>query len=106
MARVIAADGSTVPVRGLALDATSARAIVDTRSGGLLVLTQCDASGWRVSIDGVRAREEIADGVFRAVRIHSGHHDVRWTYSPPSLWIGAMITIITLITMIVLARFR
>jgi len=106
MARVIAADGSIEPVRGLTLDARSAHAIVDTRGGGLLVLTQCDASGWKVFVDGVRAREETADGVFRAVHIGAGHHDVRWTYSPLSFWIGAIITIVSIIAMIVLARLR
>jgi hypothetical protein len=106
MARVVSADGAIVPVHAVALDATSARAIVDSRDGGLLVLTQCDAMGWRVAVDGARAREEVVDGVFRAVHVGPGHHDVRWTYSPPSLLIGMIITIVSIITLIVVSRMR
>ena len=106
MARVVGADGGIVPVRGLGIDAASARAIVDSRDGGLLVLTQCDAMGWRVAIDGVRARAEIVDGVFRAVRVGPGRHDVRWTYSPPSFLIGMIITVVSIITLIFISRMR
>jgi hypothetical protein len=106
MARVVERDGTIVPARGLSLDATSARAIVDSRDGGLLVLTQCDARGWTVTVDGVRTRGEDVDGVFRAVRVTPGHHDVRWTYAPSSLRIGMIITIVSIITLIVVSRTR
>jgi hypothetical protein len=105
MARVVGAHGVIVPVRRLALDANSVRATVDSH-GGVLVVTQCDAMGWRVAIDGVRARAEIVDGVFRAVRIGPGRHDVRWTYSPPSLLIGMIISIVSIITLTFCFRTR
>lgn len=106
MARVVAPDGTIDAVRGLSLDATSARAIVDAPRGGRIVLTQCDAIGWRVAVDGVRRDAELEDGVFRAVRVAPGHHDVRWTYSPPSLWIGMIVTIVSIITIIIASRMR
>ena len=100
MARVIAPDGSVVSVRGLALDSAHARVIADTPAGGLVVLTQCDASGWRAEVDGVRTPSEVSDGVFRAARIGPGHHEVRWSYAPRSLQVGGAITIAALVAMI------
>src|SRR5207244_2378203 len=74
MAYVVTAQGAREPPRALALDASSARVIVDTANGGTLVLTQNDAPGWRVTIDGREARKKLALDTFRAVDVARGKH--------------------------------
>jgi len=106
MARVLLRDGSIVRVRALALDSSQARVIVDTPADGLLVLTQCAAPGWSVTVDGVAQRGEIVDGVFRGVRVPRGKHDVRWSLNPASLWIGLMVTIAGLFLIFLRTRPR
>ena len=83
--------------RGLALDAKHARAMVDAPADGILLLAQRDAPGWRVEVDGVRREALLANGIFRAVALSPGRHTIVWTYSPPSFFLGAAITICALI---------
>ncbi|HYM59758.1 MAG TPA: YfhO family protein [Thermoanaerobaculia bacterium] len=85
------------PAPFVALDAESARVIVNAPRPGLLVLTQQAAPGWSVSVDGVPRPQVVAQGVFRAVAVSAGRHDVMWRYAPPGLAIGATITLLTLI---------
>ena len=56
-----------------------------------LVVTQQLVPGWRAAIDGHDA-ETFRDGIFRAVRLTRGHHEVAWRYRPMSLVIGSFIT--------------
>src|SRR5262249_32853817 len=60
-----------------------------------LVVTQQLAPGWRATIDGHDA-ETFRLGLFRAVRLSRGHHDVAWRYHPASLIVGACITLLAI----------
>ncbi|MGZ7032562.1 MAG: hypothetical protein ACXVIJ_11370, partial [Thermoanaerobaculia bacterium] len=100
LARVELGDGTVVPARSVALDSSRVRVTIDTPSDGLLILTQRAAPGWRVRVDGVLQRDEIADGVFRAVRLRRGAHQIDWTFAPWSLVLGAIATIAAIIFMI------
>lgn len=90
-------DGAIRNVRELAFDTSHARATVDTAKGGTLVLTQNDASGWSVTIDGAPATEQRELGVFRAVEVGAGTHHVAWSYRPVSLVYGAIVTLIAIV---------
>jgi hypothetical protein len=106
LARVQLSDGTVVPVRSVALDSSRARVTIDIPSEGLLVLTQRTAPGWHVRVDGLARREEIVDGLFRAVRVSRGKHEVEWTFAPLSLWLGAIATIAAMIFIFFRARLR
>ena len=99
MAYVVTAQGAREPPRALALDASSARVIVDTANGGTLILTQNDAPGWRVTIDGREARKKLALDTFRAVDVAGGKHEIVWRYRPLSLVIGALITLFAMVAL-------
>ncbi|HET7710565.1 MAG TPA: hypothetical protein VFL80_01410, partial [Thermoanaerobaculia bacterium] len=62
-----------------------------------------DAPGWRVRVDGVEQRKELAGGTFRAVRISPGDHEIHWWYRPPSLFAGAALTAITCLVLLISA---
>ena len=104
MAYVETGPATFVAARALALDASRAMVRVVTEGGGLLVLTQNDAPGWRLTVDGRRARGELAYGTFRAVRVPPGAHEVIWTYMPSSLVAGAWITLVCIIAMLFFRR--
>ena len=74
-----------------------ARVIVDAPEDGILVITQQDAPGWRVSVDGKNRRKRLVFGVFRGVDVEKGTHEVLWTYRPRFFFGGVAMTIITLI---------
>lgn len=81
-----------VVASSLAFTTSAAHITVDAPSDGLVVLTQQVDRGWSVTVDGVAA-EPITAGVFRAVRVSTGHHTVIWRYRPASLIAGSFITI-------------
>jgi hypothetical protein len=87
------ADGSIVPSSLLAFTGSSMYLSIDAPFDGVLVVTQQLAPGWRAEIDGKDA-DALRDGVFRAVRVARGHHEITWRYRPMSLVLGACITML------------
>ncbi len=85
------------------VDTSSAHITVNAPSDGIVVLRQQPARGWRVMVDGKRAQPLVIDGIFRGVSVAKGHHQILWTYRPPSLFIGAALTMMTLATMQIFA---
>ncbi|MGZ8866962.1 MAG: YfhO family protein, partial [Thermoanaerobaculia bacterium] len=68
-------------------------------SSGLVMLSQQDAPGWRVYVDGQERKKLLAAGIFRAVEVPRGHHEVVWRWHPRSLHTGMAITLMTLVTL-------
>jgi hypothetical protein len=99
-------DGVPLPVQSLALDASSARVIAQAPRQATMILTQQDAPGWRVFVDGVERPKLIERGIFRAVAIPPGRHEIEWRYLPLSLRIGAAITLAALAWLAALWSFR
>jgi hypothetical protein len=98
MAYLLGDDGRFTSATFLSLGTSFARIDVDARSAGALVLTQQDAAGWEVSVDGARTTPgPPAGGVFRTVRVPAGHHAVEWRYRPPGLRIGALGTSLAIV---------
>jgi hypothetical protein len=96
MAYVRTRANTTVPARALALDASRATVHVDTADAGTLILTQNDAPGWHVAVDGREAQRLRAFGVFRAVSVPAGVHEIVWTYRPRSMLLGGVVTFLAL----------
>jgi hypothetical protein len=97
MAVVMTREGIT-PARS-EVSTSHARVTVDTATDGVLVLAQQDASSWRVRVDGKDAEKRRIFDLFLGVDVSKGHHEVVWTYHPRSLFAGAAMTIVTLLTL-------
>ena len=93
------ADGRIVPSSLLAFTGSSMFVTIDAPFDGVLVVAQQLAPGWRAAIDGKDA-ETLRDGIFRAVRVTRGHHEITWRYRPMSLVVGACITILALVRLL------
>jgi hypothetical protein len=68
--------------------------------GGFLVVRDAYDAHWVVDVDGTRAPLLEADGLFRAVRLIGGQHDVLFRYRPRPLLIGALVSLATGVTLI------
>ncbi len=80
---------------------------VFVEKGSWLLLSDTWFPGWRVSIDGASTKLFRGDYVFRAVWVPAGSHVVEFLYQPPSFWLGALISIIAWIGLIVtVVRWR
>jgi O-antigen/teichoic acid export membrane protein len=67
-----------------------------------LVVSDANAPGWSATVDGVAAPVLTADGIFRAVRLTSGSHQVAFRYLPFSLQYGAYGTFLGLIILAII----
>jgi hypothetical protein len=81
------------------IDTSSARVKIDAPRDGILVLRQQAAPGWNVTVDGAVAESLLLDGVYRGVQLARGRHEIVWTYRPKSLFVGAGMTLVTLLTL-------
>lgn len=99
MAGHIAPDARTLRRGEWSVDTSSARITINAPSDGTVVLRQQMARGWRVTVDGEPAEALAIDDLFRGVHVKKGRHIIEWRYRPPSLFIGAAMTIATLFTL-------
>ena len=104
MAYLRAADGRIGGASLLALHGSTMFVTTDAPFDATLVVTQQLAWGWRVAVDGKDA-DAFRDGVFRAVRVPRGHHEVAWRYRPASLLVGSFVTLAALARLLLSSIF-
>ena len=73
----------------------------DLGEEGYLVLTDTYYPGWRAVIDGLDVPIHRADLLFRAVYLPAGQHRVEFVYDPLSLKVGAAISLVALLALLV-----
>lgn len=88
----------------LAFGATFVHATVEVPMDAVFVVTQQDAEGWRVSVDGKRVDAPQTD-IFRSVNLSRGRHEVVWSYRPASLLAGGAVTLLTMLAMLFEKKF-
>lgn len=78
------------------------RVTIDTRADQSMYLVLSDAwyPGWEAAVDGRPAGVLHANGLFRAVRVPEGRHQVMFTYRSTMLEIGALVSILFLVLVI------
>ena len=78
---------------------------IAARTPAYLVLSDAWYPGWKVTIDGAPVALYRADLLFRAVAVPAGTHRVLFTFRPASLYIGAGISLVGLMGLVVAAGF-
>lgn len=78
----------------------------DTPTEDTLILTDLYYPGWKVYVDGQPANVELIDGMYRGVKVPAGKHEVIWTYQSGWFLIGATISCMTLLILLMIAHFR
>jgi hypothetical protein len=73
------------------------------RQPGVLVLADTYYPGWQATVDGTPAEILPANHAFRAVPLDNGEHRVVFEYSPLSFRVGAWITAVALVLVVVMA---
>ena len=92
---------------GNAIDGTVAAAltlgVVDGHNsgigGGCFMLIRQE-HGAIVAIDGREANARVYDRMFLAATVPAGKHEILWTFRPFSLIAGALVSIVTLVTLL------
>ncbi|MBI5565469.1 MAG: YfhO family protein, partial [Chloroflexi bacterium] len=63
-------------------------------ANGYLILADTYYPGWHALVDGTPTPIELANTAFRAVKLSAGEHVIEFRYEPASVKIGAAITIV------------
>ncbi|MFN9742216.1 MAG: YfhO family protein, partial [Acidobacteriota bacterium] len=78
---------------------------VEARRPALMVLAENADPGWQVSVDGQPASWHRVNFNLRGLVVTTGHHQVQFVYRPVSIKIGAVISLITaLILLLIIVR--
>lgn len=72
---------------------------VSSSSGGRFVLLENFFPGWTATIDGHSAPLAPANTTFQSVQVPAGRHTVRFAYRPRSVYFGALITVLSALTL-------
>ena len=68
---------------------------------GMVILTDTWFPGWRATVDGKRAKIERAYGMVRGVVVESGNHTIEMRYRPASVYLGAGLSVLAAVIVIV-----
>lgn len=63
----------------------------------VLVFSLPNEEGWQLTVDGAPAQSQDALGLFLAVRLEPGAHQVSLRYTPPGLRVGAAVSLVSLL---------
>lgn len=77
-----------------------------TAGGAPLVLYDTYDPGWRVFVNGEERKLVPADHAFRAVWLEAGRHEVKFSYRPRSVALGAGLSVSTLLALTALSFLR
>ena len=80
---------------------TNMLARIESDSASILVLSEVFVPGWKVEIDGQSSELIQVDYNLRGVQLPAGNHQVRIFYDPLSIKIGAAISILTALFLVV-----
>jgi len=75
---------------------------VDLDAPGVVILSDSYYPGWRATVDGTPARIYAANHLFRGVEVGAGVHEVRFSYEPFSVRMGAGLSLVGVISLVAL----
>ncbi|MCK5646261.1 MAG: YfhO family protein, partial [Anaerolineales bacterium] len=70
--------------------------VIHAEGPGLLILSEVDYPGWTVTVDGQQSTIERYQEVFRAVSLGAGAHLIKFTLRPRLVFIGGLLSILTM----------
>lgn len=97
---------SVTAIPGARFNLNSVEVEMDTRADSVVLVTQRDAPGWHVEVDGLPQENLLANGLFRAVAVSRGAHLVVWRYRPWSFILGCVISAVALVALILQRSLR
>jgi hypothetical protein len=91
-------------VRTIASSSRLVTVEVDTSTAGVLVLADAYDPKWKAHVDGEEVEVLVADGLFRGVPLEPGSHRIEFTYDRWSFQLGAALSLLGLLGLLVTAR--
>ncbi|HIE96430.1 MAG TPA: hypothetical protein EYQ63_05340 [Fuerstia sp.] len=79
---------------------------VDLRDDAEVILRDLMYPGWSVTVDGKHAVPANNDSVMRSVAVSRGTHTIQWTFKPTSFYVGATISVVTVLCMVLVVALE
>lgn len=98
------ADVSPGAARVVTSDDAELVVAVDAARDGLLVVSRLDFPGWRATVDGKGATIARVNGAMMGVVVPRGTHRVELKYRPRSLLVGAVVSLLGLLALVISGR--
>ena len=95
-ARIVRPGGAPIAARVVSREPD--RVVIAPPAAGRLVIADLAYPGWRVTIDGARAKS-LEDGSLRAVQVPAGARLVTWEFTPPGVRLGWLISLASAIAL-------
>ena len=95
-ARIVRPGGAPIAARVVSREPD--RVVIAPPAAGRLVIADLGYPGWRVTIDGARAKS-LEDGSLRAVQVPAGARLVTWEFTPPGVRLGWLISLASAIAL-------
>jgi len=73
---------------------------LEAKGPGLLVLSEINYPGWKVSIDGKGEQIENVEGLLRGVKLGVGEHKILFTYYPSTVYAGLVLCGLMLVCLV------
>ncbi|GAB4153992.1 MAG: hypothetical protein Fur0021_20160 [Candidatus Promineifilaceae bacterium] len=74
-----------------------------TSASALLILSDAAYPGWTAAIDGQETEILIANGMFRALLLPAGNHEIAFHFRPASYFLGRWISLLSWLFLLILA---
>jgi hypothetical protein len=78
------------------------RLVAKLKTPGFLVMSEINYPGWQAYVDGEKRKIFTGNYLFRAIPLEKGHHEICFIFSPPNFKIGAFISAVSLVGVVVL----
>lgn len=91
-------DNSSVVIERYSPNEVTLRA--DMRNPGLVVLGDAYHSDWKAFVDGKPMKIFITDFLIRSVFVPKGAHQIRYVFKPASFYLGAMVSLVSLVLLV------
>jgi len=78
------------------------RLVSNLETPGVLMMSEINYPGWQVHVDGERKRIFTGNYLFWAVPLERGHHEIRFVFRPLSFKIGAFVSAVSLVVIILI----
>ena len=82
------------------------RVQIEANRDGYLFMADSWYPGWVAQLDGVETQIYKADTIFRAVSVNQGSHTLDFYYRPLSFYIGAGLSFISILFMVLITKHR
>ncbi|MDO4650011.1 MAG: YfhO family protein [Eubacteriales bacterium] len=97
---------NSIPINNLTVNNACISGQISMSQDGILQLAVPYSKGWTATVDQKKVQVYRSGGMYMAVRLETGEHNIEFTYHTPYMKVGMAVTLLTLVVTGLYAVFR